>query len=314
MLQVPLYAYALAAKIPGARAVRVEYRALKKPEGGPFARAVQVRQERRGARCGRRRATRSSRPRWTPSPPTSAPPAPASSRCVPAASCGCPPFCHALEICRVPGGPEAGELVMDAAHARPSSPRSSPPTTTSWSPPARAPARPAPSSAASSTCSACRSRGERIAEPLTLRDIAAITYTNAAAADLKRKLREELRKAGRRDEAYEIDAARIGTIHAFCGAILREFALRSGRNPAARVLEEGEASRARRRGDPRDPAHGAGAAQRAGPRRSCSPGTRSSKVKEWTKLLVADAARLGSLRRAARRARSRRPARWWTSR
>ena len=37
--------------------------------------------------------------------------------------------------------------------------------------------------------------GERVAEPLTLRDISAITYTNAAAADLKRKLREELRKA-----------------------------------------------------------------------------------------------------------------------
>jgi ATP-dependent helicase/nuclease subunit A len=68
--------------------------------------------------------------------------------------------------------------------------------------------------------------GRQIAERLELRDIAAITYTNAAAADLKRKLREKLREAGRRDEAYEIDAARIGTIHGFCGAILREFALR----------------------------------------------------------------------------------------
>jgi ATP-dependent helicase/nuclease subunit A len=83
--------------------------------------------------------------------------------------------------------------------------------------------------------------GHTIAEPLRLDDIAAITYTNAAAADLKRKLRDELRKAGKRDLAYELDAARIGTIHAFCGAILREFALRSGRNPGARVLEEGEA-------------------------------------------------------------------------
>ncbi|HEY9504516.1 MAG TPA: ATP-dependent DNA helicase [Gemmatimonadales bacterium] len=83
--------------------------------------------------------------------------------------------------------------------------------------------------------------GHTIAAPLRLDDIAAITYTNAAAADLKRKLRDELRKAGKRDLAYELDAARIGTIHAFCGAILREFALRSGRNPGARVLEEGEA-------------------------------------------------------------------------
>jgi ATP-dependent helicase/nuclease subunit A len=84
--------------------------------------------------------------------------------------------------------------------------------------------------------------GRTIAEPLQLRDIAAITYTNAAAADLKRKLREKLREADRRDEAYEIDGARIGTIHGFCGAILREFALRMRGNPGARVMEEGESS------------------------------------------------------------------------
>jgi len=83
--------------------------------------------------------------------------------------------------------------------------------------------------------------GRTIPTRLELQDIAAITYTNAAAADLKRKLRQELRKAGRREVAYEIDAARIGTIHGFCGAILREFALRNGRNPGSRVLEEGEA-------------------------------------------------------------------------
>jgi ATP-dependent helicase/nuclease subunit A len=82
--------------------------------------------------------------------------------------------------------------------------------------------------------------GHRIAAPVELRDIAAITYTNAAAADLKRKLRKQLRKAGRTQEAYDIDGARIGTIHGFCGAILREFALRMKRNPGARVMEEGE--------------------------------------------------------------------------
>lgn len=77
--------------------------------------------------------------------------------------------------------------------------------------------------------------------PLRMRDIAAITFTNQAAADLKRKLREELRKAGRRDLAREVDVARVGTIHAFCGDILREFALRGGGSPGAEVLEEGEA-------------------------------------------------------------------------
>jgi ATP-dependent helicase/nuclease subunit A len=81
-------------------------------------------------------------------------------------------------------------------------------------------------------------RGETCPAPLELRDIGAITYTNAAAADLKRKLRKELREAGRRDLAYEVDSARIGTIHGFCGDILREFALRGGWSPAVRVLEE----------------------------------------------------------------------------
>ncbi len=82
--------------------------------------------------------------------------------------------------------------------------------------------------------------GECIAEPLDLRQIAAITYTNKAAADLKLKLRKALREAGRHDDAYRVDTARVGTIHAFCGDVLREFGLRRGRNPTPRVLDEGE--------------------------------------------------------------------------
>lgn len=85
-------------------------------------------------------------------------------------------------------------------------------------------------------------RKERIAMPLHLADIAAITYTTRAAADLKSKLREELRGCGRRREAYELDTARIGTIHSFCGEILREFALRTGRPPFGPVLGEGESA------------------------------------------------------------------------
>ncbi|HEU5050352.1 MAG TPA: UvrD-helicase domain-containing protein [Gemmatimonadales bacterium] len=84
--------------------------------------------------------------------------------------------------------------------------------------------------------------GERRADPVALHQIGAITYTNAAAADLQRKLRKGLRKAGLRDVADEVDNARIGTIHSFCGDILREFALRAGRDPRARVIEEGEGS------------------------------------------------------------------------
>ena len=82
----------------------------------------------------------------------------------------------------------------------------------------------------------------RAERPLDLHEIAAITFTNQAAADLKRALRGALREHGRSDLARRVDGARVGTIHRFCGDVLREFALRSGRDPSLRILEEGEAA------------------------------------------------------------------------
>ncbi len=78
--------------------------------------------------------------------------------------------------------------------------------------------------------------------PLALGDIAAITFTNEAAADLKRKLRSALAASGLRHLATDVDAARIGTIHGFCGDLLREHALRAGLPPTLKVLLEGEAT------------------------------------------------------------------------
>lgn len=83
-------------------------------------------------------------------------------------------------------------------------------------------------------------RGQVHPAPLRLTDIAAVTYTNAAAADLKAKLRAALLRSGLREAAYEVDTARIGTIHGFCADLLREFALRSGRGMLGAVLEEAE--------------------------------------------------------------------------
>jgi ATP-dependent helicase/nuclease subunit A len=77
---------------------------------------------------------------------------------------------------------------------------------------------------------------------LSLERLAAITFTNAAAADLKRKLREALRAAGRAELATDVDAARIGTIHSFCGDLLRAYALRAQLPPSQRVLTDAEAS------------------------------------------------------------------------
>ena len=78
--------------------------------------------------------------------------------------------------------------------------------------------------------------------PITLSDIAAITFTNESAADLKRKLRAALVATGLRPLAMDVDAARIGTIHGFCGDLLREFALRAGLPPMLTVLAEGDAA------------------------------------------------------------------------
>ena len=286
----------LPAKLPGTHAVRVEYRALKTPEAGPLARAVQVRQglaPRGAGRGGRRQARDRARRRRRPRPHRALGRVPGAPRRVVRLPVVLP---RARDL---PGArrPQGLELVVDT------------PT------PSQLAAILATddhvlvaAGAGTGKTSTVVQRilyllgvpveGHRIAQPLTLGDISAITYTNAAAADLKRQLRDELRKAGRRAEAYELDNARIGTIHAFCGAILREFALRAGRNPGARVLEEGEASALAA-----EAVHEAllGALeQRSVPDLDeLFARYEVKKVKEWARLLVADADRLD--RFAARR-------------
>ncbi|HYC30654.1 MAG TPA: PD-(D/E)XK nuclease family protein, partial [Gemmatimonadales bacterium] len=106
VLQVPLYAYALASKNPGTRAVRVEYRALKKPEtvhslelftvnklgqAEADAEAVMKMDNALKRVVHHVRTARSG-----------------EFPVLPAPSCKCPSFCHSLEICRVPGGPDTG--------------------------------------------------------------------------------------------------------------------------------------------------------------------------------------------------------------
>ena len=106
VLQVPLYAYALARKNPGTVAVRVEYRALKKPEAvhslelytvdkrgraEPDAEAAEKMNEALDAVVRHVLTARSG-----------------EFPVLPAPSCKCPSFCHSFEICRVPGGPDTG--------------------------------------------------------------------------------------------------------------------------------------------------------------------------------------------------------------
>jgi hypothetical protein len=104
VLQVPLYAYALAQEMAGKEPARVEYRALKRPEAVHALELYQV-DRKRGeavendqARAQMEAALdrvaehvlRVRRGEFPAAPPD---------------SCGCPSFCHAIEICRIPGGP-----------------------------------------------------------------------------------------------------------------------------------------------------------------------------------------------------------------
>ncbi|MBR9990559.1 MAG: UvrD-helicase domain-containing protein [Gemmatimonadetes bacterium] len=75
--------------------------------------------------------------------------------------------------------------------------------------------------------------------PCSLSEIAAITFTEKAAHDLKAKLRAGIARSPRAAELlWQIDRAAVGTIHGYCGQILREHALRLGIDPTFRVLDE----------------------------------------------------------------------------
>jgi ATP-dependent helicase/nuclease subunit A len=72
-----------------------------------------------------------------------------------------------------------------------------------------------------------------------LPEIVAITFTEKAAYDLKRKLRQAIEQRAP-ELLWELDRAYVGTIHGFCGQLLREHALRFGIDPGFGILDERE--------------------------------------------------------------------------
>ena len=105
VLQVPLYLHALTTVHPADTAVRVEYRALRRPAVVHRLNLFTVEKnahdvkEDAGAQARLEKAlddavlhVRGVRDGCFPA--------------APASSCGCPPFCHARDICRVKGGPK----------------------------------------------------------------------------------------------------------------------------------------------------------------------------------------------------------------
>jgi ATP-dependent exoDNAse (exonuclease V) beta subunit len=85
----------------------------------------------------------------------------------------------------------------------------------------------------------------------TLNRIVAVTFTEKAAGEMKLRLRSEIEKVrpsaareerDRLDRALEeLELARIGTIHAFCGDLLHERPIEAGIDPLFEVTSEDEA-------------------------------------------------------------------------
>jgi ATP-dependent helicase/nuclease subunit A len=70
--------------------------------------------------------------------------------------------------------------------------------------------------------------------------ILAVTFAESAAAELRGRIRGELMRRGRIEDALAIDRAYVGTIHALGQRLLTEHAFAAGRNPDARLVTESE--------------------------------------------------------------------------
>jgi ATP-dependent helicase/nuclease subunit A len=88
------------------------------------------------------------------------------------------------------------------------------------------------------------------ASPASVDRFLIVTFTEAAAAEMRRRLRERLDAARARrprdarlaEQTALLDTAEIGTLHAFCARLVREHFAPLGLDPALTVLDEGQAA------------------------------------------------------------------------
>ncbi len=77
-----------------------------------------------------------------------------------------------------------------------------------------------------------------VEDGVPLERIAAITFTERAAAEMKERLGRALAAGGVPNAAEEVDRAAISTVHAYCARLLREHAVEAGVDPGFEVLDE----------------------------------------------------------------------------
>ena len=72
-----------------------------------------------------------------------------------------------------------------------------------------------------------------------------VTFTRAAAADMRQKLFKRLRQAAQenprfREQLTRLERAQISTLHAFCAELIKEHFQAAGVDPGFRLLDDGE--------------------------------------------------------------------------
>ena len=80
----------------------------------------------------------------------------------------------------------------------------------------------------------------RVSEGTTLDHLLVITFTERAADELRRRVRDRLRELGLLDAAGPVESAWISTIHGFCARVLRAHALEAGIDPVFSVASDTE--------------------------------------------------------------------------
>lgn len=85
-----------------------------------------------------------------------------------------------------------------------------------------------------------------------IRSMLVMTFTNAAAAEMRQRIARELRQEASRlqdkrlyEQAEFVAAADISTFHSFCGKVVRKNYALLGLTPGVRVMDEGEMNRLR---------------------------------------------------------------------